>query len=133
MKIFHMVVGIRAPIRGFVRGRNFYDNFPYSTLRWVTPLRPCFASTVATSKTATTPDRSIDTERPEIGRSKLPHRTYRAHDERIRRMKDSQIRNLEASLQAKLAELDNSQEVSASYTLIGMGRVEVVAAEQAAA
>ncbi len=49
-----------------------------------------------------------------------------ATDERIRRMRQAQTRNLEATLSAKLAALDQKGNVSVSYTLIAGGRVRII-------
>lgn len=55
-----------------------------------------------------------------------------AFDERIRRMYASQALRLEATMDAKLAELDNHREVSVSSRLVLGGRVEIVSAIETA-
>ena len=46
-------------------------------------------------------------------------------DDRIRRMYEGQIRNLEAELKGKLEELNKGREFSVSYSLVALGRIRV--------
>lgn len=52
--------------------------------------------------------------------------SHLAQDARIERMKLSQIRNLQANMESKLAALEQKMKVSVSYTLIAGGRVRIL-------
>ncbi len=61
--------------------------------------------------------------------ARTEHLLMGARDERIRRMRESQLERLKAQMNAKLAELEEKRSVSVGYSLLGGGRIRIVPAQ----